>query len=85
MAKRWTVKEDQFLVAFYDAMGPMIGPHDLGRSEAATEARVKHLKETGAWEAFKTAEHHQYRAMYLAGYGIENPERFSGVKLKGVS
>ena len=68
MSKRWTVREDWFLVEFYDAMGSYIGPHDLGRSEAATDRRVKHLKEAGAWDAYKTAKHHEARAIYLAGH-----------------
>lgn len=53
MAKHWTLEEDKFLVEFYDAVGSFIGPHDLGRSEASTKARVQKLKETGAWQALE--------------------------------
>ena len=51
MSKRWTYSDDTFLHAFYEGMGPTIGPHDLGRTESATKARVKHLKSSGAWSA----------------------------------
>lgn len=68
MAKRWTAKEDDFLVAYYGAIGSSIGPRDLNRSTASVNARVKKLKENGAWEAYKTAYHHRTRALLLAGH-----------------
>ncbi len=51
--RRWTYEEDLFLVEFYDALGPFVGPHDLGRSKASTIARVEKLKECGGWEALE--------------------------------
>ena len=72
MTKRWTSKEDDFLIAYFDAVGPYIGPHDLGRSEKATKDRVKKLKDSGAWEVYKTAKYHRNRALLLAGH--INPE-----------
>jgi hypothetical protein len=51
MSKRWTYSDDTFLHAFYEDIGAFIGPHDLGRSEASTKARVRHLKSSGAWAA----------------------------------
>lgn len=48
-AKKWTLKEDKFLVEFWESIGPSIAEHDLGRSEKQARKRVEHLKETGAW------------------------------------
>lgn len=72
MAKRWTYKEDLFLVEYYDAVGSFIGPHDLGRSEASTKSRVKKLKECGAWKDYKTSIYYDVKARLLAGHC--NPE-----------
>ncbi len=68
MSKRWTEKEDEFIFAYYETVGPMIAAHDLKRSEAATTARYRHLKDTGAWNCLKTSQeaHRQYRK--LAGF-----------------
>ena len=33
-------------------MGPIVGPHDLDRTETATKSLVKSLKETGDWDAY---------------------------------
>ncbi len=66
MSKRWTQKDDDFLIEFYDAIGSSIGPMDLGRTEQSVKNRVKQLKKSGAWEAYKTARHHRNRALVLA-------------------
>ena len=63
MPKHWTLENDQFLVAYFDAVGPMIGPHDLGRPEAATKARVRLLKARGGWQALEDME--RARVAYL--------------------
>jgi hypothetical protein len=49
MSTRWTEKEDHFIVAHFDAIGDIIGPHDLGRPKGAVAKRAARLKETGAW------------------------------------
>lgn len=51
MNKRWTIKEDLFLHAYFDAVGDYCGSHDLGRPVGAATRRVKTLKRCGAWEA----------------------------------
>ncbi len=70
MSKRYTEEDDRFIVAYFDAVGPMIGPHDLGRTEQSVKNRVKHLKETGAWDALAASVqyYHQYRK--LAGFPV---------------
>ena len=59
MASRWTLEEDHFLFNFYCPMlETTIAFHDLDRSAAAIRARVKLLKESGAWaimDEWKTA------------------------------
>lgn len=78
MSKRWTMKEDRFLVEFFEPIGANIGPHDLGRSEAATIKRVKKLKETGAWQALEhlARAERDYKNRYRECLGLE-PEDFS--------
>ena len=56
MSKRWTEEHDRFVHAYFDAVGAGIGPHDLGRSEAALIARAALLRQTGAWDALDRAE-----------------------------
>lgn len=68
MAQRWTEDEDRFIIAFFDSIGTFIGPHDLGRSEAATTVRARHLKKTGAWDAYLNADAALWRARKLAGH-----------------
>lgn len=63
---RWTPEEDKFIVAYFDAVGAMIGPHDLGRSEKATSARAKFLKESGAWGAWELADEYMREALILS-------------------
>lgn len=75
MPKNWTPAEDMFLVDFFDAVGADIGPRDLGRSLAATKARVKKLKASGAWSAYRTAAYHKARAIDLAGHARSELER----------
>ena len=69
MADRWTEQEDRFLVAYLDGIGAdLIGPHDLGRSAAATVARGRKLKKTGAWQAYLDADAALEKALRLAGH-----------------
>ena len=75
MSKRWTPADDDFLVGYYETLGPMIGPHDLGRSARATTARVKHLKDTGAWEAYRASRYHNARAFLLAGHATTDLQK----------
>ena len=53
MAKRWTLQEDQFLAAHFEAVGDWIGQHDLGRPAGAATKRVAALKASGAWDALQ--------------------------------
>lgn len=76
MGKRWTDKEDQFIVAYYDAMGAFIGPHDLGRSEASTKARAKKLKDTGAWDAWHIVSLRTLFARILSGNQPKSSHEF---------
>lgn len=68
MAKRYTEKEDAFIIAYFDAVGPYIGPHDLGRSEASVKARAKFLKESGAWSLMEQAWEFKMRYRVEAGH-----------------
>jgi hypothetical protein len=65
---KWTPDEDRFIVAFFDAVGPFIGPHDLQRSEAATIKRAAFLRECGAWAAYEEAQKANERALILSGH-----------------
>lgn len=56
MSKRWTMEEDLFLFAYFDAVGDYAGTHDLGRPAGAATKRVARLKETGAWPALAARE-----------------------------
>lgn len=53
MSKRYSLKEDKFIVSYFDVVGDMIGPHDLGRSRDAVKRRAKFLKESGLWRALE--------------------------------
>ena len=68
MGKRWTLEEDEMLVKYYEAIGDMVGTHDLNRPTGAATKRVKALKECGAWQALKL----RYRAdyFYLRAYMV---------------
>jgi len=68
MTKKWTEDEDLHLVRYFNAVGAMIGPHDLGRSEPSTIARVKSLKRSGAWAAYLSYMAERKNALRLAGH-----------------
>ena len=51
----WKPEEDKFLVEYLKAAGARNVSEDLRRSVKAVEAREKHLKATGAWEAYETS------------------------------
>ena len=67
MSRRWTEYEDRFIIAYFDAIGSFIGPHDLGRTEQATKARAQFLKHSGAWDAYLDADNVLNMARKLAG------------------
>ncbi len=67
MARQWTEQEDRFIIAYFDAVGSFIGPHDLGRTEQATKARAAFLKRSGAWDAYLDADNVLDMARKLAG------------------
>ena len=50
MARRWTYSDEVMLVSMWDILGTFVGTHDLGRTEAATESRVRQLKKSGRWQ-----------------------------------
>lgn len=68
MSKRWTEKEDKFIVAYWDAVGSAMGPHDLGRSEKAVLSRYQFLQETGAWECLQKSTEYYYAYRKRAGF-----------------
>lgn len=75
MAKRWSLKEDTFLHAYFPAIGDLVGTHDLGRPAGAATRRVALLKQTGAWaclERRQAAEHEYFRC--LGAHSIEDEE-----------
>lgn len=51
MAKHWTYDEDRYLHQWVTVVGAFIVAHDLGRPQAAVEARARILRKTGAWKA----------------------------------
>lgn len=68
MTKRWTLQEDIYLAKFFDIVGDQCG-NDPGRAKGAATARVKRVKDYGAWEplqAFLRAEYEHLRAYYVA-------------------
>jgi hypothetical protein len=66
MSKKWTLRDDQFLVQFYPVLGDYVGTHDLGRPAGAADARVKKLQETGAWAFIERMMSNEY--VYLRLY-----------------
>lgn len=57
MSKRWTLKDDKFLVSFSDLGADRIASHDLGfHSKNAGTNRVKKLKELGVWDKIVAAD-----------------------------
>ena len=56
MSRRWTMKDDLFLFAYFDAVGDLAGTHDLGRPKGAAIKRVAKLKACGAWTALAARE-----------------------------
>lgn len=78
MSKRWTRREDLFLHAHFPALGDFIGVHDLGRPAGAATKRVKHLKDTGAWDALdrEKAAERDYRRC-LGRLSVEDEEELA--------
>lgn len=66
MTKRWTRQEDEFIHAYFDAMGDAIGPRDLGRPKGSVMNRAHALRKSGAWAALdrmRKAEHDYLRCI----------------------
>lgn len=74
MAKRWTVKEDLFIHAYFDALGDMIGPHDLGRPKGAAAKRARVLKQSGAWAALDRMNAAEFEFRMIAGHRLPETE-----------
>ena len=70
MASRWTVKDDKFLHAYFDAVGDYVGTHDLGRPVGAAKRRAEFLKRSGAWAALDRAEAAEIEFRKLAGHPV---------------
>jgi len=49
--KPWRLSDDEFICAYRQVGFDLIGPHDLGRSPAATRARWVLLRSSGAAKA----------------------------------
>lgn len=67
MSRRWTSREDAILVEFFDAVSAVELFSHMDRSANAIIERVRHLKATGAWAAYKEASLHHFHARLLAG------------------
>ncbi len=50
MADRWTYQDEVMLVSMWEILGTFVGTHDLGRTESATENRVRQMKKSGRWQ-----------------------------------
>lgn len=57
MSKRWTYKDDDFLVRYHEISADYIASHDLGfKTKGAGERRLKLLRETGVFDLIKAAQ-----------------------------
>ena len=56
MAKRFSLKDDRFIFAYFDAAGGWNLGHDLDRSEASIVSRARKLKKNGGWAAIEKIE-----------------------------
>jgi hypothetical protein len=66
MAKRWTLKDDRFLVEYHSVGANYVADHDLGfKGKNAGVKRMAKLKETGVWEKIE-AYHEAWRSMNWA-------------------
>lgn len=79
MSKRWTMEEDLFLFAYFDALGDFISTHDLGRPKGAATKRVERLKATGAWTALAARE--EAEIAYRHALGIYSLEELEGASV----
>lgn len=50
MSKRWTHKDDLFLVRFHEVGADYVASHDLGFAKGAGSKRLAKLKETGVFD-----------------------------------
>lgn len=71
--KKWTDEEDRYLVAYANVVGAHNVARDLaGRSESSVKARVKKLKDTGAWEAWEMVSLGHLYARILSGHQLKS-------------
>ena len=68
MGKKWTQKEDEFLLFYHSAIdADYIASHDLGRPHGAGSKRLKKLTKSGARLAFAQMKFHEIEFNMLAG------------------
>lgn len=56
MSKRWTLKDDHFLVRYHEIGADYVASHDLGFKKGAGTKRVKALKAAGVWDLMVAAQ-----------------------------
>lgn len=57
MSKRWTYKDDDFLVRYHEIGADYIADHDLGfKAKGAGTRRLSQLRETGLFDLIKAAQ-----------------------------
>lgn len=74
MSKRFTFREDHFIVSYLGAVSAELmgntGKGEVNRSPTAIRARAKKLRECGAWDAILRIE--QAQKDYLACLGYDD-------------
>lgn len=77
MAKRWEIKDDEYLVEYYDAAGGANMDRDLNRPKGASARRVAFLKACGAWSILKTkaADERRHIRTYYDAIGNNTANR----------
>lgn len=71
MSKRWTIEEDEYLAMYFDVAGAFNMENDLGRPAKQCTARVRFLKNCGAWDHLRALIQatHDLRTKYLIAVG----------------
>ena len=79
MSKRWTMKDDMFLVEYHGVGANYVADHDLGfKGRNVGEKRVAKLKAAGVWDKI-VAYHAAYRAMnraWVTAFGSQSEKDF---------
>ena len=73
MSKRYTTREDLYIVAYFGCVADWQLATDLERHEGSIRARAKKLKETGAWDALVRVRRAQMD--YLACLGFDENDQ----------